>query len=130
MNMDSIRSCDIITFNTIALKGSIKYVCKALEYPLDVAAALSGGVHLDDNGKETVSEDVRKAYPDIFEYVDIVKGSVISIGTHASGVVVSDLEIDEMFGTCSVKDSEYPVSMINMKELDSLMYVKLNFRLA
>ena len=126
MGLESIRTCDIITFNTIALKGSIKYVCKALEYPLDIATALSGGVHLDDNGKETVSEDIRKAYPDVFEYVDIVKGTVISIGTHASGVVISDLEIDEMFGTCSVKDSDYPVSMINMKELDSLCYVKMD----
>lgn len=126
MNLPKMRSCDIITFNTIALKGSIKYVCKALGYPLDVSSALSGGVYLDENGKETVSSDIRKAYPDVFEYVDIVKGTVISIGTHASGVVVSDLEIDEMFGTCRVKDSEYPVSMINMKELDAQNYVKLD----
>ena len=126
MNLDNLRSCDIITFNTIALKGSIKYVGKALDYPIEITQALSNGVYLDEEGKETVAPEIRKAYPDIFEYVDIVKGTVISIGTHASGVVVSDLEIDEMFGTCSVKDSEYPVSMINMKELDALMYVKLD----
>lgn len=126
MNLENLRSCDIITFNTIALKGSIKYVGKALDYPIEITQALSNGVYLDEDGHETVSPDIRKAYPDIFEYVDIVKGSVISIGKHASGVVVSDLEIDEMFGTCSVKDSPYPVSMINMKELDALMYVKLD----
>ena len=126
MNLPKVQSCDIITFNTVAMKGSIKYVGKALDYPLEITQALSNGVYIDEDGKETVSPDIRKAYPDIFEYVDIVKGAVISIGTHASGVVVSDLEIDEMFGTCSVKDSEYPVSMINMKELDAQNFIKLD----
>ena len=53
-------------------------------------------------------------------------GTIVSIGTHPSGVLISDLPIDQTVGLCSISTSEYPVSMINMKELDDLMYVKLD----
>ena len=50
----------------------------------------------------------------------------MSVGTHPSGVLISDLPIEEMVGMCSISSSDYPVSMLNMKELDALMYVKLD----
>lgn len=75
---------------------------------------------------ETHEEAVRKKYPEVFRYVDIVNGTIVSIGTHPSGVLISDLPIEQTVGLCSVSTSEYPVSMINMKELDDLMYVKLD----
>lgn len=50
----------------------------------------------------------------------------MSIGTHPSGVLISDLPIEQTVGLCSISTSDYPVSMINMKELDDLMYVKLD----
>ena len=40
--------------------------------------------------------------------------------------MVSDLNIDEEVGMCSLSTSDYPVSVLNMKELDALMYVKLD----
>lgn len=58
--------------------------------------------------------------------MDIVNGTIVSIGTHPSGVLISDLPIEQTVGLYSVSTSEYPVSMINMKELDDLMYVKLD----
>ena len=69
---------------------------------------------------------VSEKYKDVFEYVDIINGTIVSIGTHPSGVLISDLPIDELVGLCSLSTSDYPVSMINMKELDDLMYVKLS----
>lgn len=125
MNLENLHSCNVITFNTIALKGAIKYVGKALGYSIAVTQEISNAV-LTIDGKQVIPDEWKEKYPDIFFYVDIVIDSVISIGTHASGVVVSDLDIEEMFGTCRVKDSPYPASMINMKELDALMYVKLD----
>lgn len=38
---------------------------------------------------------------------------------------IGDCEIAEEVGLCTTSGSDYPISMLNMKELDALMYVKL-----
>ena len=119
LDLDKIECSEIITFNTIALKGAIKDVCRALDYPLDVADEISKNVESDE-------EKYRKLYPDVFEYVDILNGTVVSIGSHPSGVLVTDVDLSKQIGMCSISTSNYPVSMLNMKELDSLFYVKLD----
>lgn len=122
MNLPNIRTSEIITFNTIALKGAIRDVARALysntNY-LQIADNICSNV-------ETNEEQMRKSYPELFEYVDIVNGTIVSIGSHPSGVLVSDRDIEEDVGMCSLSTSPYPVSMLNMKELDALMYVKLD----
>lgn len=119
MNLPQIQSAEIITFNTIALKGAIRDIGRALEMPLDEVGVICNKV--DCNEKE-----VRNKYPKLFEYVDIVNGTVVSVGTHPSGVLVTDKNLYEDIGLCSLSSSDYPVSMLNMKELDALMYVKLD----
>lgn len=125
LNIPSIKSAEIITFNTIALKGAVRDVCRALYKDditinhLDLAAEINKIAEGDE-------EKARKKYPEVFEYVDIINGTIVSIGTHPSGVLISDLPIEELVGLCSLSTSDYPVSMINMKELDDLMYVKLD----
>lgn len=126
MNLPTINSAEIITFNTIAMKGAIRDVCRALYKDVD-----NGKNYLkiaDEVCKlaEANEDTARKKYPEVFKYVDIVNGTIVSIGTHPSGVLISDLPIDETVGLCSISTSPYPVSMINMKELDDLMYVKLD----
>lgn len=128
MNLDNVKSSEIITFNTIALKGAIRDACRGLYFDnnktndkayLKKADYICNNVDLDE-------ERMRKEFPEVFEYVDIINGTIVSIGTHPSGVLVSDLNIEEMVGLCSLSTSDYPVSMLNMKELDALMYVKLD----
>lgn len=127
MGLASIQSSEIITFNTIAIKGAVRDVCRALYKDrtdisyLDLSKEISDQVDSEDG-----LEKMRKKYPEVFQYVDIVNGTIVSIGTHPSGVLISDLNIAEEVGLCSVSTSEYPVSMLNMKELDALMYVKLD----
>lgn len=125
MNLPNIRSAEIITFNTIALKGAVRDVCRALyKDRKDINyMELSNEISKE---LDTHEEKVRKKYPKVFEYVDIVNGTIVSIGTHPSGVLISDLPIEETIGLCSISTSDYPVSMINMKELDDQMYVKLD----
>lgn len=135
LGLDQIRSSEIITFNTIALKGAIRDVVRALyKSPDETGSPLYDGENTNymqianyicDN-VESNEAKVREEYPKVFAYVDIINGTIVSIGTHPSGVLVSDLDIDEMVGMCSISTSDYPVSMINMKELDDLMYVKLD----
>lgn len=125
MNLPNIKASEIITFNTIALKGTIKDVGRALRMSIVETSAISESVYLD-NGKFVIDDVFRDRYPELFKYVDIVNGTIVSIGSHPSGVLVSDLNIEEEVGMCSLSTSEYPVSVLNMKELDALMYVKLD----
>ena len=122
MGMSHIKTSEIITFNTIATKGAIKDVCRALNIPLDEAQTISNAVGIDG----TIDDEWKKKYPEVFKYVDIVSGTIVSIGSHPSGVLVSDRDIDSDVGLCSLSTSDYPVSMLDMHGLDDQMYVKLD----
>lgn len=126
MNLPNVRSSEIITFNTVALKGAIKDIGRALKMPLADLQIVCDAVYQDDKKVFLIDDLWRKKYPELFKYVDIINGTVVSIGSHPSGVLVSDLDIESEIGMCSLSTSDYPVSMLNMKELDDLMYVKLD----
>ena len=111
--------CDIITFNTIALRGAIRDVARALDIPLSIVGDIC----------DLADADIKKArqqYPELFEYVDIVNGTIISVGTHPCGCVTAPFSVDNTFGLCTTATSNRPVSQIYMKEIDFLNYVKLD----
>ena len=64
MNLPQIRSSEIITFNTIALKGAIKDVGRAFGMSLELTQEISNSVMLE-NGKFTLDNKIRKQYPDL-----------------------------------------------------------------
>ena len=111
--------CDIITFNTIALRGAIRDVARALEIPLKDVGDICDLADSDIEGAKV-------KYPELFECVDIVNGVIVSIGTHPCGCVTSPFTIDDSFGLCTTATSCRPVSQIYMKEIDSLNFVKLD----
>lgn len=170
--------CDIVTFNTIALKGAIKDVIRGLHrinvekldmpedlkrrikefekaskeqngfgYTIEMPAELKkefrayyikGAVYKEipydyiEFSNEVISlaemdeGAAREKYPRIFKYVDLVNGVVVSVGNHPAGCVVSPFPVDEWFGTFTTATNEYPISLLNMKEIDSLNFVKLD----
>lgn len=116
---EGLYCADIITFNTVALKGSIRDVGRALEYSLDLVDEICKNI-------EEKEEYYREKYSELFEYVDIINGTVVSIGTHPCGTVVSNISLEDNMGLLSLGTCENPVTMLNMKEIDSLNYVKLD----
>lgn len=112
---------DIITFNTIADKGAIRDIGRALGISLDTVGMICEAV---DN--EETYKNVRDQYPQLFKYVDLVKGTIVSIGSHPCGTLVSPIELNSNIGLCTTSTSAYPISQIYMKEVDSLNYVKLD----
>lgn len=158
--------CDIVTFNTIALKGAIRDICRAFyvenlenqsedvlveikkyENSLSPDADLPdvliekierNSIHPEipyDYMKRTneicslVDEDeekARKLYPKLFEYVDLVNGTIVSVGSHPCGLTCSPHSVTDHIGTFTTSTSEYPISQIYMKEIDGLNYVKLD----
>ena len=126
-NDKRLNCCNIITFNTIQERGAIKDVGRALGYTVKEAQAIADTVCVDEEtGKETVPDDVRNKNKEMFEYVDIVVGTITSIGRHAAGLVVSTNDLEEDFGTLSLATDPRPVSQIYMKEIDALNYIKLD----
>lgn len=111
--------CDIVTFNTVAMKGAIRDVGRALEIPLDEITNICAEIDINESS-------LRKKYRELFKYVDLVNGCVVSVGNHPAGCVVSPFPVDEWFGTFTTSTDEYPISMLNMKEIDSLNFVKLD----
>ena len=75
-SMKGLYCADIITFNTVALKGSIRDVGRALGISLDIVDDICKNI-TDDN-----IDSYREQYQELFDYVDIINGTVVSIGTH------------------------------------------------
>ena len=125
-NKEGLYCCDIVTFNTIALKGAIKDVGRALGFSVDEAQSISNAVYLDENKHDQIDDFYIEKYPELFKYVDIVKGTIVSIGNHPAGLVVSPYPVDEWFGLCSTATNSNMISQINMKEIDGLNFVKLD----
>lgn len=118
-NKHGLYCADIVTFNTIALKGAVRDVGRALGMPLDEVAAICNVVEQDEAG-------CRAKYPELFKYVDIVNGCVVSVGNHPSGMIVAPHSIDDRMGLFTTSTDTVPISQINMKEVDLQNYVKLD----
>ncbi len=110
---------DIVTFNTIALKGAVRDIGRALGIPLNEINGICDRLEYEET-------DLRNKYKELFKYVDLVIGTVVSVGSHPCGTIVSPHDIDRTLGTFTTSTSNYQISQINMKEVDSLNYVKLD----
>ncbi|MFJ3388894.1 DNA polymerase III subunit alpha [Lysinibacillus sp. NPDC086135] len=119
-SIEGIDFAEIITFNTIATKGAIRDVSRALNIPLNEVDEISKAV--DNN----TLDKYRNKYKKLFEYVDLLEGTIVSMGSHPSGFVVSPIDLNSNVSTIYTKESKYKVTSINMKELDGQSYVKLD----
>lgn len=69
--------CDIVTFNTVADKGAIRDVGRAQNIPLSEVATICDSVDNEELFKKT-----RAKYKELFKYVDLIKGTIVSVGSH------------------------------------------------
>ena len=120
-NHPGLYCSDIITFNTIADKGAIRDVGRALKMPLDEVGEICDTV--DNEEKYT---EIREQYPELFKYVDMVKGTIISCGNHPCGMICAPYPLDDSIGLCTTSTDTCAISQIYMKEVDGLNYVKLD----
>lgn len=118
-NKHGLYCSDIITFNTIALKGAIRDVARAFDISLDIVKEICDNIEI----KESYYRD---KYKELFEYVDLVNGTIVSVGNHPCGMVVSPHSIDDSMGLFTTSTDTVMISQINMKEIDAQNYVKLD----
>lgn len=119
----TLSCAKIVTYNKVELLSSIRDIGRGLEMPLDVVDEIANGV-------ETNEDYYRDKYPKLFHYVDLIKGTIVSIGAHACGIAVSPIPLDEHMGLITAIDNKtkLPVTLtqINMKEIDAQNFVKLD----
>src|SRR5690606_37512723 len=121
-SLEGVQFAEIITFNTMAMKGSIREVGRGLDgFDDDTIDFIAKNIETDES-------KFRKQYPELFKYVDIFNGVIVSMGSHPSGFVVSpsDVDLQTNISTLYTKESKYRVTAVNMKELDGENYVKLD----
>lgn len=75
---------------------------------------------------ESDEDAARTDYPDVFKYVDLVQGVIVSVGNHPCGSIVSPITVDDRLGTYTTSTDDHVISQLYMKEVDSLNYVKLD----
>ena len=126
----------IITFNTMAAKASIKDCGRALDMPygdVDRIAKLvpaTIGMTLDKALEE--SPDLRKVYDSdqqIRELIDTAKkleGLVRGSGVHAAGVVISPRPLTELVPVVKTKNDEI-VTAYDMKAVEKMGLLKMDF---
>ncbi len=126
----------IITFNTMAAKASIKDCGRALDMPygdVDRIAKLvpsTVGMTLDRALEE--SPDLRKAYDGdqvVRELIDTAKkleGLVRGSGVHASAVVIAPRPLTELVPLNKTKNDEI-VTAYDMKSVEKLGLLKMDF---
>ena len=126
----------IITFNTMAAKASIKDCGRALDMPygdVDRIAKLvpsTLGMTLDKALEE--SPDLRKVYDSdkqIRELIDTAKkleGLVRGSGVHAAGVVIAPRALTELVPVVKTKNDEI-VTAYDMKAVEKMGLLKMDF---
>ena len=120
-NREDLYCCNILTFNTIQMRAAIKDVGRALGYTPQQTQEIT-----DENGNDALPDSIIKKYPELIKYVDIVIGTVTSLGRHAAGIVCSPIDLGKAFGTLHISSDPRPVSQVDMHEIDSLNFVKMD----
>lgn len=70
---------------------------------------------------------LREDNKDLFYYFDGIKGTIVSKGNHAAGMIGSPITLYDNLGVFYKKgDTNFPVSFCTMKAVDSLNYVKFD----
>lgn len=108
----------ITSFSTIAEKGTIDEICRALEIPL-VEGKLIKSVYEEDEA------EARKRYPKVFEYFDSLLGTIISSSMHPAGIVASPISLNDNIGLYYGENNEL-ITQIAMKSIDKLNFVKFD----
>lgn len=122
LERDDIQTAEIISFNTIQTKGAVKDVARALKIPLNEVEEINKQIDSNDD----IPESLKTKYPDLFKYVELVRGIIVSVGTHPAGVLCATRNIQRELGTTTLSTTPYPVTMNDMYGLDACMWCKFD----
>ena len=123
INRDDLNCAQIYTKGVSRIKSSVKAVGKSMGYQ---ASEMNGLCKIIEANNEEAPESIRSNYPELFEKVDMIMGSVSNFGRHAGGVLVSSENIKEIIGLQTLGDDNRWVTQLDMDEISELSLVKLD----
>lgn len=124
LGLPNMRAAQIITFGTMQVRKAIEYVGKGLGYSLDEIADIKG--KLVGKNNDEITPELRKKYTNLFDIVNLVVGVVVNTGIHASGILISDRDIEAELGLAKSASSDYVSTQVQMKSLDAYNWVKFD----
>jgi DNA polymerase-3 subunit alpha len=126
----------IITFNTMAAKASIKDCGRAMDMPYGdvdrIAKLIPATIGITIEKALEESPDLRKAYDNerqVRELIDTAKkleGLVRGQGVHAAGVVIAPRALTELVPLAKTKNDEI-VTAYDMKAVEKMGLLKMDF---
>jgi DNA polymerase-3 subunit alpha len=130
------RTAQIATFGTMAARGAIRDVGRALGIPLsdvDYVAKLvpSGPKKTIQDGLETVPElkemyEARPEVHDLIDYALAVQGVSRNLSTHAAGVLISDRPLVEYAPLQRAPRGEGVIAQFCMEDVEEIGLLKLD----
>lgn len=127
----------IITFNTMKARMTIKDVGRVLNVPLtkvnaiaklvpeELQITLEMALEREPELRALVEtdEEVRR----IIEIGRTLEGSIRNTGIHAAGLIISGEPLTQWVPLCSAKDSDMPVTQLSMKPVEEVGMLKIDF---
>ncbi len=132
------RVANVVTFGTMAAKGSIKDVARVLKLPLFESTRLTKlipekpGITISDSYKQVPEFAKEKESNDpliinTLKYAEKLEGSVRQTGIHACGIIISRDDLDEHIPLCTSKESELYVTQYDGKHVEDIGLLKMDF---
>ncbi len=117
------HAASIMTANTYGLKAAIKAVADGMDrYAGKPAYIQSIRNQIGDDG--VVPTEVYEEHQQLIDDAKKVVGVIDSFGRHAAGIIIDTNTIDDTLGVQTISGWDYPVTQIDMGEIEYLKNIK------
>lgn len=127
----TLNTCEIAAFSTIAIRGAVREVGRALEIPLDKVNDICDRLVIDsETGEETLPKDVAEEYPELAYYSELLNGVIVSVGNHPAGILCSTDDIYSEIGLSSILSIDKKVKYITQLDkhgIEEMNWIKMDF---
>lgn len=131
LNDKSLNTCEIAAFSTIAIRGAVREVGRALEIPLDKVNDICDRLAIDsETGEETLPKDVAEEYPELAYYSELLNGVIVAVGNHPAGILCSTDDIYSEIGLSSILSVDKKVKFITQLDkhgIEEMNWIKMDF---
>jgi len=122
----------IMTFGTLGSKQAIRDIARILEYDMNLINKFTNNIDakesLLDNAKKDIIKKYFTNYPELKKLYKIalkIEGLKRHISTHAAGVVISSIPLDNVIPVCVTNESL--LTGLTMEYLEELGLLKMDF---
>ncbi|KEK16067.1 DNA polymerase III [Limosilactobacillus reuteri] len=117
------HAASIMTANTYGLKAAIKAVADGMDRYAGKPAYIQS-IRNQIGADGVVPTEVYEEHQQLIDDAKKVVGVIDSFGRHAAGIIIDTNTIDDMLGVQTISGWDYPVTQIDMGEIEYLKNIK------